>query len=1379
MANNWTREQLEAITDRDCNLLVAAAAGAGKTAVLVERIIRKITDPENPVDIDKLLVVTFTNAAATEMRERIGEALAEALESDPSSANLQKQMALLDRASIMTLHSFCLEVVRSNFHALDLDPLFRIADETESSLMRLEALDRLFESKYENEDSGSLFFRLVESYGGSRDDSLLRDTVMTLHRFTRSHPYPERWLAEQAEAYNAETNASVCSTPWARVLLSSAAAELQGLMDMLDRAKEQASLAEGLEPYCGTLENDMNVLENILSLCSETIKKADEAFGKARACGEPDIESAQTADLAWNDLYNAFASCEFARLPRCGKDADKTAQEEVKAIRNTVRERLKKLQASGFDVSCDEIREDFRKLYPQLKYLSGMVSEFDGIYRQMKKEKGVLDFNDLEHYCLQILLEDGVPTAAAKELRKRYEEILIDEYQDSNLIQEIIISVVSGNEDDIFNIFMVGDVKQSIYRFRQARPDLFLSKYQNYHRGKGHENRVIQLYKNFRSRCEVINAVNFIFRQIMSPEVGELDYTVQEYLNPGAVFPVPEHSCTAGGPVELHILDLSSEANEIMPDGTGEPDEEADGNPEENGKAHGTASSETTGDGASNTSDSGRSGNNDRHSVNGSSYDSSGSAEDDGIEEADEEPLDNIQYEARMVGNIVRRLVTYEPDGFNVYDKKRGAYRPVEYRDIVILMRTTMNWADVFVDELALMGIPVYADTGLGYFRTVEVETMLSLLRIIDNPLQDIPMLAVLRSPISGFSTDDLADIRLAERSASIYEAMRKLAGSADACTDVIQRTRDFLTKLDRWRDAAQYTPTDELVWQLLSETGYYSYVGALPGGAERKANLRMLFERARQYEETSYRGLFNFINFINRLRSGGGDMGSAKILGENDNVVRIMSIHKSKGLEFPVVIVAGCGKKFNMQDLNASILLHQDLGFGPDVVDLEKRTIIPSLPKFAIRQKLRLETLSEEMRILYVAFTRAREKLIITGSIRDHDKVCSSWRMKAAGTAEKLSSFDMMQASTYLDWIGPAVMKPGFSVMKPGPSVMEPGPSVESHEDKPLLEIRFWGTGAARLRQDEPKAAESIREWLRDIHGQEAGEQVESAEKTEKPEEQKGLPAGPEREATKRDQEAVRHIIDALEWTYPYQKLTTVPAKISVTELKRRAVQDDAADSAAPFIQPMQERPLFMEPEKDLSAAHKGTVMHFVMQHLDLGRLSEAAAMIPMTAAEHGSDTDQPDGLVHEISQQLTSMKDNELLTEAEAESVNPAAVAAFFRSPLGRRMLAAHRSIHRETAFTIDIKCSEVLKDLEDNETCNEMMLLQGVIDCWFETEDGIVLVDYKTDYVPKGRADIIRDRYRVQIDYYTKALEKITSKKVSERYLYLFSSGELVEY
>ncbi|MGI6668792.1 MAG: 3'-5' exonuclease [Acetivibrionales bacterium] len=1039
---------------------------------------------------------------------------------------------------------------------------------------------------------------------------------------------------------------------------------------------------------------------------------------------------------------------------------------------------------------------------------------------EKKKDKGLLDFNDLEHYCLKVLVEDGQATEAAKELRGRYEEILVDEYQDSNMVQEIILNIISGNEDGRHNIFMVGDVKQSIYRFRQAMPELFMSKYLSYPAERGHDNRVIQLYTNFRSRPQIINGVNFIFRQIMSPLVGEIDYTEKEYLNPGAVFDEPEDGCKAGGNVEVHILDVTSDEAEFIP-----------------GAVKDTGGTEN---------------------LNASVRGDASNVNDNGLRDnEDEEPLDNIQAEARIIGKRIRELVYREPGaganvkGTRVYDNSLKKYRPVEYKDIVILMRATKNWADIFVEELAVMGIPAYADTGMGYFRSVEVETVLSLLQIIDNPLQDIPMLAVLRSPIGGFSTDELADIRLADRTVSIYEAMKILSdgnGTAqdgetgtrppsgrdirDAGADsgsvpglpgsvatadglnrasnrVSEKVGKFLERLNQWRDAAQHMPIDELIWMLVNETGYYSYVGILPGGPERQANLRILFERAGQYEKTSYKGLFNFISFINKLKSGGGDMGSARILGENDNVVRIMSIHKSKGLEFPVVIVAGCGKKFNMMDLNANILLHQELGFGPDLVDLDRRTITPSISKLAIRQKLRLELLSEEMRILYVALTRAREKLIITGSVRDVGKTCAKWCAIADMAGEKLPPFEIMRASTYFDWIGPALARHESMA-----SVREAAqPAVDAAwvlSDPSEWEARFYGKGMAAIEKEEPGAEQDFFNWLEgtvSAVGEEgsdtasssgvsdasstivpaaasagtattaastAGDAAASADTADAP----AVPTDPglspgqpgttcgERE--KADAEEVRRLIECLEWKYPYSALSAIPAKISVTELKRRFSDDNQDEAAIPYVKPLIARPQFMEPEKALSAAHKGTVMHFVMQRLDLDRLRPAYKEDDSESSSHG--------FVQEIRGQLALMTANELLTEAEAETVKPEAIAAFFKSHLGKRILAAPK-VYRETAFSIEVKCSDILKDLPEDVSGDETMLLQGIIDCWFETDEGLVLLDYKTDHVPDGGSGIIRERYRTQIDYYTRALEQLTGKKVTERYLYLFSSGELL--
>lgn len=1279
----WTREQLEAITRKGCNLLVAAAAGAGKTAVLVERIIRKISDPAKPIDLDTLLVVTFTNAAAAEMRERIGLALEDALEANPSSEHLQRQLTLLGKASITTLHSFCLEVVRGNFHRIGLDPVFRIADDTETMLLKLDILDELFEDKYEDENTGRDFYRLVECYGGGKSDEALQEIVLALHEFVQSHPWPLQWLEEHTEEFNLPGDTDLCETAWGKVILKSVSAEIKGLLGISEDALSAANRANGLEPYAGCLEEDVRQLKALLRRLSE----------------------AEASASGWDDLYRAFNAFEPGRLPRCGKDADVEAQEQVKAARKEVKDKLSKVIEGTFNVTSDEAIKEFRRIYPVFKALARVTAEFGERFKAKKKEKALLDFNDLEHLCLEVLLPDGEPSGVALELREKYEEILVDEYQDSNLIQEVIINTISRVRAGQPNIFMVGDVKQSIYRFRQARPQLFLSKYNSYPSVPGSENMRILLYKNFRSRHEIINGANFIFKCIMSEQVGELDYTDEEALNPGAVFPAAHGDGSAeftetGEPspwaVEVNIIDLA--------DSAGSQDENSGPEPEE---------------------------------------------ADEGMAQQDEnERPDAIQAEAVAVAERIRQLMGASPEhpAFNVYDKKLNGYRKVEYRDIVILLRTTRNWSGIFSEELGLQGIPAYADTGTGYFKTVEIQTVISLLRIIDNPLQDIPFLAVLRSPVCSFSADELADIRLADRDMPFYEAMKKYSAGCSGST--ADRAAKFLKDLGEWRSKAMYMSTDELIWYLYTQTSYYSYAGILPGGPQRQANLRMLFERARQYEETSYKGLFNFISYIERLKSGGGDMGSAKILGENENVVRIMSIHKSKGLEFPVVFVSGCGKRFNLQDLNGKILMHQELGFGPELVDTEKRITWPLISKQAIKYKIRQETLSEEMRILYVAFTRAREKLIITGAVKDYAKAAAGW-LKCAGKAgARLKEFDMLKAATYLDWIGPALAgleKEGagldeFSNTKEPSLCFATENRPLSHLSRPCFAVRVSSIKDARAGKGrEQKSAEELFQWLSGQTPDKDG-------------------AGGFEDVKKR-----------LEWRYAYEKSGEIPAKLSVTELKRlfNLVSPDEKPAIELQLPPLAARPQFMEEAKGLSPSEKGSVMHFVMQHLELG------AMRHLLTKGAGSEE-----LAHEIRSQASRMVEEEFLTPQEAEAVNERRIAGFFLSGLGQRLLAS-KAVNRETPFNIELGCTEIYRDMPSDLYAGETILLQGVIDCFFEEQEGLILVDYKTDYVPASGTNRIKELYGIQIDYYVKALEAITGKKVLGKFIYLFYSGEIVPF
>lgn len=1265
----WTPEQLTAITESGCNLLVAAAAGAGKTAVLVERIIRKITDEKEPVDIDRLLIVTFTHAAATEMRERIGEAISKALDVNPDSKIFQRQLMLLNRASITTIHSFCLEVIRNHFHAIDLDPNFRISDDTEATLLKLEVLDELLEDWYEKYEPD--FQLLLDCYGGSRDDIALQEIILSTYEFVQSCPWPEKWLNEKTEEFKQDKERDFDGTVWSKTLINNALIELDSIERLTRKALNTIKCSEGLGPYLPAFEDDLDKVGNLKMLCIGEEKSKDWA---------------NSPISKWDTLYRAFSGLEFCKLGRCGKDADKTAQELVKSYREEVKTRLRKIRDDIFAYDSVQIASDSNSLYPMMRCLSNLVIEFGNRYGEKKKEKCILDFNDLEHLCLKILtLEDEKgeiqPSAAAFEYKEKYIEILVDEYQDSNLVQETLLGVISRSGSEYPNLFMVGDIKQSIYRFRQAKPELFLNKYRTYSMESGNKNRKIKLFKNFRSREEIIHSVNYIFRQIMSADAGELDYDEGEELNLGADYKVYEGSdAYVGGAAELHIIDDTGSDTEEDP--------ETMATEEESGDEY-TEDTKTSGG------------------------------------EEEEEQLSTIQLEARMIVKRIQELMQPK-DGesfLKVFDKGSKEYRRVEYRDIVILLRTTRNWAEIFVEEMMAQGIPAYADSGTGYFKTFEVQVILSLLEIIDNPLQDIPLLSVLRSPIAAFTAEDLIDIRLADRESSIYEAMIKLSSEKeDSLTDKIKL---FMKNLKNWRDKSAYLSTDELIWYLYTDTGYFSYAGAMAAGEQRQANLRILFERARQFEQTSYKGLFNFITYINKLRRSNGDMGSAKILGENENVVRIMSIHKSKGLEFPVVILAGCGKSFNLRDMNKKVLLHQDMGFGPDFVNPDRRISYPSIQKQALRAITKVESLSEEMRILYVAFTRAKEKLIITGVVKGLNRKALKWVNALSLSDEKLPADEMLRAKNYLDWIGPALMRHkecqslrAFAGISPDESEQLCG----IRSDSSSWDINIW-TGKDILPGRSEGTADIMQNDLLDIENT-SGEYADAVSKR-------------------------------LGWEYAYRRASILPSKMSVTELKRRfnAGSEDEYAGMQLNTPIMVKKPKFLEDIRGLNAAEKGTTLHFVMQHLNLKQVSGEK----------------------ELSEQLTNMLTMELLTEQQVKEVDLKRMETFFKSEIGKRLIKADK-VYREVPFNIEVKCGEIYKDMKENACSGETILLQGVIDCYFAEEDRLVLLDYKTDYVPEGGTKLAAERYRLQLEYYTKALERITGMKVKEKYIYFFWNGEI---
>lgn len=1248
-STKWTEDQLKAITTRGCNLLVAAAAGSGKTAVLVERIIRIITNEENPIDIDKLLVVTFTSAAAAEMRERVANAISKALEVNPNSKVLQKQLTLLNRSNITTMHSFCLDVIKNNYHVIDLDPTFRISDSTENELLKMEVINEIFEDKYDEEDED--FKRLLEAYSGSKNDDALKNIVLNLYKFSMSGPWPEKWLVEKAEEFNINTIEDLDNSNWMKVLKENIKIEVEGYIKSYEKAIRIIEETAGLEPY---EEGYVNELESFRALY-------------------------ESLDLGIEKITEEFNKITFPRLKTIKKAnvSDEDRQNLVKSIRDGIKKKSKGLISNIFSSTKEESLEVIRKSYPFMKSLSLLVLEFMDKFNEKKREKNILDFNDLEHLCLKILTEKDeddniIPSKIAENLRETFDEVLVDEYQDSNNVQETIIELVSRKNLDNPNVFMVGDVKQSIYKFRQAKPELFLEKYNTYPLEEGSKNRKIQLYKNFRSREEVIDGVNYIFKEVMSKEVGDLEYNKYESLNLGASYPSIEEDDNAevGGPIEFHILDKSGQFKN---------EEKVENNEEYS-------------------------------------------------EGEEEEDIDDITLEARIVSKRIKELVNIE-DGqkpFKVFDKDIGEYRNLKFKDIVILLRATKNWGEVFLEELGSQGIPVYADTGTGYFETIEIRTMMSLLKIIDNPMQDVPMIAVLKSPILGFTAEELSDIRLLDNKKYFYEIVKEISEDFyDINEELKFKCKEFISNLNKWRHKALYTPIDEFIWYLYMDTAYYGYVGAMPNGKLRQANLKILFQRAKQFEKTSFKGLFNFITFINKLINNQNDLGNAKILGEHEDVVRIMSIHKSKGLEFPVVFTSGFGKNFNLRDTSNSVLYHEDLGYGPDYVNLENRVSISTIAKEAIKKKLISETISEEMRILYVAFTRAKEKLIITGATRDLEKTISKWTSAASMDKDIIPAVEVIKERNYLGWVGMAIAK-----HKDGKELRE---YVGSYDDDIVVDNSKW----------------VVKMWTKESL---------FVDKNLEPVEEKQ----PEGLFINREIEFIdKEIERRLDYRYKYKDILNLPSNISVSDLKKSLYnnEDDELRTVNTYGEKVAIKPKFLQEKKGISKSERGTIAHLIMQKLNLDRVSSK----------------------EEIDDQIDMLKTSALITEEEEKSISNIRFIDFFTSSLGSRLLKSYRSnklVKRELPFYTEISTLNIDNNLEKEVYLNEKIRLQGIIDCIFEEEDGVILIDYKTDYVQLGKEEEIINKYKVQIKYYKEAVEKITGKRVKEAYLYLFGINKEVK-
>lgn len=1261
----WTDEQLEAIQARNCNLLVAAAAGSGKTAVLVERIIRRITDTEHPVDIDKLLVVTFTKAAAAEMRERINLAITAALEKNPESEHLNRQLVLLNRASITTLHSFCLEVLRQFFYRIKLDPGFRVADDGEAALLKLDVLEKLFEDFYAAENRE--FLALVDAYGGEKDDSYLQDMVLRLWEFSRSTPFPETWLCSLMELYQC-SGASLEKTEWGKLILDWINIQLEGCMEKIMQAIQTAESPGGPEPYTETLKQDLLLVDDLMA-----------------------------AAQSWDDLYFSFATLEFGKLKAIrDKELDEEKQNRVKNLREEVKKILKAIRTEYFTRSPEDYLADLGQVAAHVITLAGLVIEFNERYAGAKGERSLVDFSDLEQYCLQILLDEGseadylIPSAAAWELKGQFTEIYIDEFQDINGVQETILKLLSGEWEGSFNRFMVGDVKQSIYGFRLADPQLFRSKYQSYGADQYALERKIDLRRNFRSSAEVIDGVNYIFRQVMNTRTGQYDYDTEAELVCGTAYPSDDTHLTVRGPVELHLIEKAGQ--DLKGEIQSNPEGAAD-------------------------------------------------AEDEAQDELSDalNDLDYLQKEARIIVSRIKDLMAGQEGGkaYAVYDKQCGGLRPVRYRDIVILLRTTRNAANTFIEEFRKAGIPAFAELGTGYFDAIEIETLLSLLKIIDNPHQDIPLAAVLRSPIVGLNAQELAETRLRKNDGDFYEAVRESAEAGETAGDL--KLRSFLANLEIWRTLSRQGSLAELIWRLFNETGYYTYVGAMPGGAQRQANLRAFYDRARQYEKSTFRGLFRFLRFIERFREEGNDLGTTGALGEKEDVVRVISIHKSKGLEFPIVFIAGMGRQFNRMDLREKAVFHKQLGLGLPVVDTEQSLTYPTIVQKGVKLRLQMDMLAEEMRVLYVAMTRAKEKLVLVGSARNLAREAQKWGQTFEQKGWALPDYLLMSAKSYLDWVGPAVIR--------------------HREGRMLSEL----AGMERLDGGFPWADGSG--WK--IIQYDAAEPVFAAEETEWQGSESLLEKVRELEPVAVEVPAYGEVINRnLTWQYPHEALAGKSAKASVTELKRRFAGEPDGEEAGGLTAEdlytkntpegvskiVYRRPAFVTAKTGLSAAERGSAMHLAMQHLDFANITSP----------------------EDIIMQLEDMAVKELLTFSQFEAIDIPNIWTFVKSPLGERIKNAS-AIRREVPFIIGAPASRFYTELADAD--EEKVMIQGIIDCLVEEADGFLLIDYKSDDVWGESLEEMAKQYQSQLDAYAWAVETILQQKVKEKYLYFFKAGSAV--
>lgn len=1269
MGMKFTPEQQRVIELHNSNILVSAAAGSGKTAVLVERIIRMICDGEHPADIDRLLIVTFTNAAAAEMRERIAAGITARLETDPGNEHIQKQSALLHNAQITTIDSFSLFLIRNHFNEIGLDPDFRVADEGEIKLLQQEVLAQLLEDAYAGQfvpEAPEQFHACVEYFCPGGRESVLEQHILNLSRYAGSFPWPAEWLEERKNDYAAGDMEALVHSDYGQYLTERVNRTVEGCLEKLREVKRLCELPDGPYMYGELTEAEIEQLERLTS------------------CKDLEEQAAKVPAVT------------FARLPSKKDDSvDPAKRELAKAIRNSVKDTLSDLSESYFKTPLELAVEQGKACREPLRMLLDLVLEFDRRLLAAKQERHLIDFSDMEHYALQILLkrekveETGsigtdraktkyriVPSDVAMEYRQYFQEILIDEYQDSNLVQEYLLSAISGEAEGHYNRFMVGDVKQSIYKFRLARPELFLEKYDIYQE-TGDLCR-IDLAKNFRSRIQVVDAVNDVFSRIMSREIGGIAYDDKAALYPGAVYPAQEDPAYGS---EL-LLIRKPEKGEREESGIGE--QHAEG---------------------------------------------AGVLVD----------YDNVrQLEALAIAARIKQL----KGSLQVMEKSAGELRPVRYSDMVILLRTTSGWDEEFKKILEQQGIPVYITSKTGYFGALEVQELLQFLRVLDNPRQDIPLFGVMQSVFGGFTQEEIAQIRSggeghSRKRMTLYEALKEVAQSgrtveegeeisagesAGEEAELSQKADTFLQRIGHYRDLTPFTSIRDLLQRILDDYDYLNYVTALPAGSKRRANVEMLLTKASAFEKTSYFGLFHFIRYMEQLEKYDVDYGEADTLDENADVVRIMSIHKSKGLEFPVVFVSGLSKRFNMQDANQSLIVDMDLGVAVDYVDSVRRIKNKTLRRTVLSAKMKEDNLAEELRVLYVALTRAREKLILTAVL---DKADEKWELAQMTGQERLTYLDFCEAGSYMDFLLPILPQTGIAV---------------------------------KTLRTEDLAVEELREQLRMGDRREQLRLIACGETT--------LTGDPEENERK-----LMYLRERFAYQYPHPGLQKLYTKTTVSELKIAAMaeKDEAAfhtfeeKEVVPYI------PGFRREQEKVSGAVRGNAFHRTMELLDFMYVFVESGLFEKCPGDYETyrkrlDAERLKNRLEEFLQRETiSLR----LTEEYAKAVSLPKILNFLEQELAYRMWRAQEQglLYREQPFVLGIDAKRLDPDLPEG----EKVLIQGIIDVFFIEDGEIVLLDYKTDVIDSLEA--LWNRYNVQIQYYEEALTKLMQMPVKERILYSF--------